>query len=41
VRGFAVTLSLGIATTMFSAVVLTRMMVAIWLRRARPRELRI
>jgi preprotein translocase subunit SecD len=41
VRGFAVTLSLGIVTTMFCAVLLTRLMVATWLRRARPRELRI
>jgi protein-export membrane protein SecD len=36
VRGFAVTLSVGIITSMFTAVTVTRMMVSYWLRRARP-----
>ncbi len=36
VRGFAVTLSVGILTSMFTAVMVTRMMVAYWLRWARP-----
>jgi len=36
VRGFAVTLGLGILTSMFSAIMLTRLMVAIWAKRKRP-----
>lgn len=39
VRGFAVVLMIGIATSVFTAVWLTRMWVAGWLRRARPAEL--
>ena len=39
VRGFAVTLSIGIITSMFSAITLTRIMVVLWLKRARPRSL--
>jgi preprotein translocase subunit SecD len=41
VRGFAVTLGIGIVTSMFTAVTLTRLMVVTWLRRARPRALTI
>jgi preprotein translocase subunit SecD len=41
VRGFAVTLGIGIMTSMFTAVTLTRLMVVTWLRRARPRALAI
>jgi protein-export membrane protein SecD len=37
VRGFAVTLTIGILTSMFTAVTVTRMMVAYWLRWARPK----
>lgn len=39
VRGFAVTLAIGIVTTVFSAYTLTRWMVAEWVRRGRPKEL--
>jgi len=39
VRGFAVTLTVGILTSMFTAVTVTRMMVAFWLRWARPKQL--
>jgi protein-export membrane protein SecD len=39
VRGFAVTLTVGIITSMFTAVTVTRMMVAYWLRWARPKTL--
>ena len=39
VRGFAVTLSIGILTTVFTAVTVTRLLVVTWLRRARPRVL--
>ena len=36
VRGFALTLSIGIITTMFTAYTLTRLMIATWVRWARP-----
>ncbi len=39
VRGFAVTLGVGIVTTVFTAYTLTRLIVAIWVHYARPREL--
>ena len=39
VRGFAVTLSVGIVTSVFTAVIFTRMLIALWLRRRRPAEL--
>ncbi len=41
VRGFAVVLLIGIVTSVFTAVYFTRMLVALWIRRARPRELHI
>lgn len=39
VRGFAVTLAIGIITTLFTAFTLTRWLTSEWLRRARPKEL--
>ena len=39
IKGFAVTLSIGIATSLFTAVMVTRMLIIIWLERRRPREL--
>lgn len=39
VRGFAVTLAMGIATSMFSANMLTRMMVLTWMRRTKPKSI--
>ena len=39
VRGFAIVLMIGIVTSVFTAVTLTRMWVAGWLRRARPSEI--
>lgn len=39
VKGFAIVLLIGIATSVFTAVVFTRMLAAGWLRRARPTEL--
>ena len=36
VQGFAVTLAIGILTSMFTAVVLTRLILSSWLRRAKP-----
>jgi len=39
IRGFAVVLIIGIITSVFTAVVVTRMWVALWLRRKRPQEI--
>jgi len=41
VRGFAVTLAVGIFTSVFTAVMLTRMLIVLWLRRTRPQTLPI
>ncbi|MDQ3479486.1 MAG: protein translocase subunit SecD, partial [Pseudomonadota bacterium] len=41
IRGFAVVLMIGIVTSVFTAVTLTRMTVALWVKRKRPRELYI
>jgi preprotein translocase subunit SecD len=41
VRGFAVSLGLGILTSVITAVTMTRMMIALWYRRRRPQTLPI
>lgn len=41
VKGFAVVLTIGIATSVFTAVTMTRMFVAQWVRKARPTTLNI
>lgn len=41
VRGFAVTLAIGIFTTVFSAFTFSRLLVALWVRSARPTKLPI
>jgi preprotein translocase subunit SecD len=41
IRGFAVVLMIGIITSVFTAVNFTRMLVALWVKRARPRHLNI
>jgi protein-export membrane protein SecD len=41
VKGFAVTLSIGIVSSMFAAIILTRMMIAIWLKKTRPHKLNL
>ena len=41
VKGFAVVLLIGIATSVFTAVTFTRMLVAQWLRRAKPKTINI
>ena len=41
VKGFAVVLMIGIITSVFTAVNVTRMLVALWVRRTRPRLLYI
>lgn len=41
VRGFAVVLVIGVVTSVFTAVYFTRMLVVLWIRRARPRAIMI
>ena len=41
VKGFAVVLLIGIATSVFTAVVFTRMLVALWIRKNRPTDINI
>ncbi len=41
VRGFAVTLGLGIITSVFTAIYLTRVMIVMWYERKEPRKLEI
>lgn len=39
VRGFAVTLGLGIVTSVFTAIWVTRLMISIWMARSRPKTI--
>ena len=39
IKGFAVTLAIGIITSMFSAIWVTRLLIATWVKRRRPTEL--
>ena len=41
IKGFAVTLAIGIVTSMFSAIMVTRLMVAHWVKTKKPLELPI
>jgi preprotein translocase subunit SecD len=41
IRGFAIVLLIGIVTSVFTAVVFTRMLVVTWIRRARPTDMTI
>jgi len=41
IKGFAVTLAIGILTSMFTAIMVTRLQVVGWLRRRRPQALTI
>ncbi|MEE3101877.1 MAG: protein translocase subunit SecD [Pseudomonadota bacterium] len=41
VKGFSVTLGVGIVTSVFSAIMVTRLMVAVWFARARPKTLTV
>jgi len=41
VRGFGATLAIGIITSMFTAIMLTRMLAVLWLKRSRPTALPI
>jgi preprotein translocase subunit SecD len=39
IKGFAVTLSIGVLTSLFSAILVTRLEIVTWLRRWKPREI--
>jgi preprotein translocase subunit SecD len=39
VKGFAVTLSIGVLTSLFSAILVTRLQIVSWLRRWKPKEI--
>lgn len=41
IKGFAVTLAIGILTSLFTAVMVTRMLIVIWLERKRPKTLEL
>jgi preprotein translocase subunit SecD len=41
VRGFAWTLSIGVLTSVFTAVMVTQIMIAWWFRMTRPKQLPI
>ena len=41
VRGFAVTLSIGVLTSLFSAILVTRLQIVTWLRQLRPKAIPI
>jgi preprotein translocase subunit SecD len=41
IKGFAVTLSIGILTSMFTAIMVTRLLIVVWLRRTKPAVLPI
>jgi preprotein translocase subunit SecD len=41
VRGFAITLGLGILTSVFTAVFVTRLMVVMWYERRRPKQIEV
>ncbi|MDF0490695.1 protein translocase subunit SecD [Sphingomonas sp. H39-1-10] len=41
IRGFAIVLLIGIGTSVFTAVVFTRMLVVTWIRRTRPTDINI
>ena len=41
VRGFAVTLGLGIMTSVFTAIFVTRLIIIIWFERRQPKEIEV
>jgi protein-export membrane protein SecD len=41
VRGFAVTLAIGVVTSVFTAVTVNRLIVSTWVRRARPKTIQL
>ncbi len=41
VRGFAITLGLGILTSVFTAIFVTRLMIVVWYERRRPKQIEV
>lgn len=41
VRGFAITLGMGIMTSVFTAIFVTRLMIVMWFERRRPKEIEV
>jgi len=41
VRGFAITLGLGIVTSVFTAIFVTRVMIVMWMERRRPKTITV
>jgi len=41
VRGFSITLGLGILTSVFSAIFVTRLLIVMWFERRRPRQIEV
>ena len=41
VRGFAITLGLGIVTSVFTAIYVTRLLIAMWFDRRRPKTIEV
>jgi preprotein translocase subunit SecD len=41
VKGFSVTLSIGVITSLFSAILVTRLLIVTWLRRLKPKAIPI
>ena len=41
IKGFAVTLSIGTVTSLFSAIMVTRLMVSLWVARKRPAAIKV
>lgn len=41
IKGFAVAMCIGIVTSYFSAIMLTRLMTVVWLKTAKPKEIKI
>jgi preprotein translocase subunit SecD len=41
VRGFAITLGLGIMTSVFTAIFVTRLIIVIWFERRRPKTIEV
>jgi preprotein translocase subunit SecD len=41
IKGFAVTMSIGVATSFFCAIMLTRLMITTWLHHAKPKEIKV
>jgi preprotein translocase subunit SecD len=41
VRGFAITLGLGILTSVFTAIFVTRLMIVVWFENRRPKTIEV